>query len=73
MNAMTQTQVEQQRRHLQEAYEDTQEHIADLQARQVSLQRSLTRISVQDRLLNTRAVPTYAPWLPFSGNGSSHK
>lgn len=71
IQAMSQAEVAIERSRLEKEYAATVKQIADLQARQARVERTLSRVSVQTALLGKRAVPQYSPWLPFSSNGNS--
>lgn len=70
-HAMDQTEVVSERSRLEDQSTEVAQQIAELQARQAKVERTLSRINVQTALLGERAVPRYAPWLPFSSNGKS--
>lgn len=64
--AIDQTQLNRLQSEVQVEYKATQQKMAELQAKQAELQRTLSRYSVHRELLAERTIPSYAPWLPFS-------
>lgn len=71
LHAMSQTEVAHERSELEKECAAVSKQIAELKVRQARAQRTLDRINVQTALLGERAVPQYAPWLPFSSNGKN--
>jgi hypothetical protein len=71
MQAMSQTQVNEQHDKVEARFEANQRQLAELETEQVELQGQLTRFDIHKAALSRRTIPAYAPWLPFSKNGRS--
>ena len=66
MKALNQVQLDLLQSEVQAEYEANLQKMAELEANQAELQRILYRCRVHNSLMAERAVPSYAPWLPFS-------
>jgi hypothetical protein len=66
MKAITQNELIHLQDEVQAEYEANQHKIAELEAKQSELRQALSRFTFHKALMGERAVPDYAPWLPFS-------
>jgi len=71
MQAMTQTQLQEQNDKIQARFEANQRRLVELEAEQADLQVKLSRFDIHKEALGQRNIPDYATWLPFSKNGQS--
>lgn len=65
-HAMNQTELKVHRSEIKAEFEANQKAIAEIEAKQAELKRVLYRYNVHGKLVATRNIPQYAPWLPFS-------